>query len=388
MNKSIILDRMTFLMAVRRLMQVSPSSYNSVVMIEEHEGKMMLSAFGNGLTAIEILPGKLYESNDQVVIDLRKLYVFLQNVFDSDISITISPSNVKLVSGNSKATISRSMVVRMENVPDKKSKIGEISRTALDDLTRVSNISDSKNSPRPLLNGVMFILEPGSIKTVSTNGMSIGYAWEINGNIDVVPPGEKMLIPAEAVQVIQKYDWQGEDRLSIYRHGNSICFSNGFSYVFAVEFEGKSNYPDKQLITATLECKSKYWFKTDLLLLKSAIEAAVNLAEYKENDDRSILVSLINQELFVVSGREMPGEIESRGQVFKGYSTVLTPVSSGTADFEFCLNAQYAKLAIGLLAQVDKGGMLHVSVGEQNRMVFFRTSTVDAVYAVLQIYKE
>lgn len=378
-SSKFVINRLDLFHAARRLMTIS-KSYGAVLLLESIDGKLAMSSFDDGLTAVEILPKKHFDHDEKIVVNLERFYRFLQASTDDEINLSITPSNLILSDRGGRGVISRSMVIRREQLPTDDKKIGEITKSALDDLTRVSNLSDSKDSSRPTLHGVMFTITPGDIRTVATNGIAIGYAWRLDKAI-TTERKERLLIPATAIQVVQRYDWQDQNIISIYRQGSSICFSNGLSYVFATEFAEKDNYPDKMLMEATLESKSKFNFTVDPLLFKQNLDTAVALADYQSSDERTVTVELINGKVFITSGKD---GITAVNDDFRGYHRELEAFSFGK-DFSFCLNAQLANQAVTLLAQVDKGLKLQVSMGETNSIIFFTAPGIDAVYSVLQI---
>ncbi len=209
---NLTINRLNLLMATKRLMQVSPTSYNSELMLKAIDGKLALVAFGEGIIGIECLPDKA-DIDEDVVVNLEKFHVFLQVRYEDTISIKVNPKSVKLSAGSSSSTIGRSVLRLQAGIPDKSLFVGEIPSKAFDDLVRVANISDDKDMARPILGGVYLTITPGDIRAISANGIAFGYAWE-QGNGISTERKERFLIKATAASAA---------RISAAVWFNSVC---------------------------------------------------------------------------------------------------------------------------------------------------------------------
>lgn len=380
-KKTFTIDRLSALMATRRLMQVSPSAYNTELLLRQIDGKLSMSSFGEGIIALEILRDS-FDTEEEVVVSLDKFYTFLRVRHENEVALTINPKTIKLTAGLSSATMSRSTVRLQAGIPDKSALVGEISASAFDDLSRVGNISDDKDTARPLLGGVFFMMTPGDIRSVAANGISFGYAWEQSDNI-TTGLKETFLIKATAVSIAQRYDWQGEPRIKVYRPSGNlrmVCFSNGTSYLYLSELAEKEKFPVDALLDAANDVVSKNTFQVDSGMFKSYIEAAVKISEY---DDRSVTVALANGKVMISSGKRLKSEVEEKGLEFQGFFEVMEASKSGD-DFIFCLDAKMVKQMISLLEQVDKG-QLRVALGNTTKLIFFSTPLANALYGISQI---
>ncbi len=378
---TVTLNRLNLLMSTRRLAQVSPS-YNAELMMKRIDGKLALASFGEGIIGIEHLPDS-FDTDEEIVVSLDKFMTFLQVRYEDTISIKINPATVKLQAGKSSATISRSTVRLTVSIPDNDSKVGEISSSAFDDLARVANISDDKDSSRPILNGTYFVFSPGDIRALTANGIAFGYAWEQSSGV-TVNGKEEFLIKATALGIAQRYDWQGEPRIRIYRspkYQNKVCFSNGVSYLYLSELAEKEKFPLNYLLDSSKDSVSKFNFTVESAAFKSFVDAAVKLSSY---DDRSVTVALANGNVMISSGKRLKHEVEEQGLEFNGFFEIMNPAKFGN-DFVFCLDAKMTKQMISLLNQVDKGGQLRVAMGEKTGLIFFSTSIANALYGIVQI---
>jgi hypothetical protein len=378
---NLIINRLNLLMATKRLMQVSPTSYNSELMFKAIDGKLALVAFGEGIIGIECLPDKA-DIDEDVVVNLEKFHVFLQVRYEDTISIKVNPKSVKLSAGSSSSTIGRSVLRLQAGIPDKSLFVGEIPSKAFDDLVRVANISDDKDMARPILGGVYLTITPGDIRAISANGIAFGYAWEQGSGISTEKK-ERFLIKATAASAAQRYDWQGEPKIKIYRPSDSLkmmCFSNGLSYLYISELAEKEKFPIDYLLDGANDAVSDNYFTVDSGLFRSFVDAAVRSSGY---DDRSVTVALANGKVMISSGKRLKPEIEEQGMEFVGFFEIMEAGSFG-GDFVFCLDAKMAKQMMALLAQVDKG-KLRVALGKRTKLIFFSTPMANALYGITQI---
>lgn len=379
-KKTFTIDRLSALMATRRLMMVSPSAYNTEVLLRPIDGKLSMSSFGEGIIALELLRDS-FETDEEIVINLDKFYTFLKVRHENEIVLTVNPKTIKLTAGLSSATISRSTIRLVAGIPSKDALVGEVSASVFDDLARVGNISDDKDSARPLLGGVFLMASSGDIRSVAANGIAFGYAWEQNQSI--ASDRETFLVKATAMSIAQRYDWQGEPRIQIYRPSNNlrmVCFTNGLSYLYVSELAEKEKFPIDALLNAAKDSVSVNSFYVDSSSFKNYIEAAVKISEY---DDRSVTVALANERVMVSSGKRLKSEIEEKGLEFQGFFEVMESSKAGE-DFIFCLDAKMVKQMISLLEQVDKG-QLRVAMGKETKLIFFSTPLANALYAISQI---
>lgn len=380
----ISLPRLECLMAVRRLAQVSPS-YNAELVIKQFDGRLSFSSFGEGIVGIEIT-GIRTSLDEEVVVALDKFKAYLEVRYEDTVDMDVKERSIRLSAGRSSATINRTTVRLQVSVPDESLFAGEISSSAFNDLARVANISDDKDLARPILGGVYIMLSNGDIRSVSANGIAFGYAWEQNNGI-TSQKKEAFLIKATSLSVAQRYDWQGEPKIKIYRPSDSpkmVCFSNGISYLYLSELAEKEKFPIDYLIKSSSDSVSNFNFTVDGGMFTSYVDAAVKLSQY---DDRSVTVSLLNEKVMILSGKMLKSEIEEKGMEFKGFFEIMETQKAGD-DFTFCLDAKMAKQAMALLAQVDKGGKLRVALGRETRLIFFSTSLANALYGISQIVRQ
>lgn len=380
-KKTFTIDRLAALMATRRLMSVSPSTYNLELLIRNIDGKMSMASFGEGVIALEILRDS-FDANEEVVVNLEKFYTFLRVRHEDEVTLTINPKTVKLTAGLSSATISRSTIRLVAGIPDQSSLVGEISAAVFDDLVRVGNISDDKDSARPILGGVYMVVSRGDVRTLAANGVSFGYAWEQNPSI-TANEKEDFLVKASAMAIAQRYDWQGEPRMSIYRPSGNlkmVCFTNRRSYLYISELAEKEKFPTDFLFDAAKKSVSDKSFHVDSAMFRSYIEAAVKISAY---EDRAVTVALANGKVMISSGKRLKSEVEEQGLEYQGFFEIMEAAKPGK-DFIFCLDAKMVKQAVSLLEQVDKGGQLRVALGDNN-LIFFSTPQANALYGVSQI---
>lgn len=375
------------LMSLKRLLSVS-NDYNTEVVIKARDGKLSLATHTDGMIAIELID-EIYDEPTEVVVNLDKLYTFVFYSPAERISFELAKKSLRVKSGASNGSLPLMTLYLNTTLPDdENSYIGSVSRSAFDDLARVANISDDKTSARPFLNGVYFMITPGDIRAVAANGVAFGYSWAIDEKI-ITTKKEKLLLPATAVGIAQRYDWQGCQYIKVHRplreDGglNMVCFSNEKSYLFMSEMAEKDRFPIQFILDAVPDAVSRNHFAVDSTMFKNYTNAAVKLSTY---DDRSITVALLNGKVMVVSGRRLPSEIAENGQDFTGYDGILEASDFGE-DFTLCLDANVAKQAIQLLAQVDKG-TLRVSLGEKTNLIYFSTPQADALYGVAQMHRQ
>jgi DNA polymerase III sliding clamp (beta) subunit (PCNA family) len=371
-------------MAARRLATISPTTYNAELVIKTLNGKLSLSSFGQGAIGLEILSEQVEIEGEPIVISLDKLISYLQVHYENQVTVLVKDKSIKVSTSASSGTFSRSIVRLDASIPSDDDLIGEVAHNAFDDLLRVGGISADKDDPRPLLGGVYFMIDNGDLRTIAANGISMGYAWEFNNSIKSSRANH--LIQATALQVAQRYDWQGE-KIKIYRPSEEkksmVCFGNSTSYLYLAEMADGQRYPAKQMIEALADSASPYEFYVDSGAFKSYIETAVKLSEY---DERSVTVVLANDQVMIQSGKRLKSEVEEDGQEFIGFFEIMPTLEPAGKDFVFCLDAKMARQLMSLLAQVDKG-RLRVALGQKTNFIFFSTPLANAIYAIAQIVR-
>lgn len=378
-NPSFVAKRLPMLLAARRLMTVCPN--NAELSIRSLNGRLSFSTYSDGIAAIEMLSEQI--DFPDVAVDLDKFFTFLQARHEDDIKVTLAPGGLKLAAGRSSALVHKKELRFVFGLPTSSELIGEISSNAFDDLARVANISEDKDLARPLLQGVFLMIANGDIRTLSANGIAFGYAWEQNETVKATGK-ENFLLKATALSLAQRYDWQNEPKIKVYRPTDKLrmlCFSTRESFVFLSEMAEKDKFPHDMIIEAAKDSVSPKSFVVSAESFKTYINAAVKLSGY---DDRSVTVALTNGKVMISSGKQLKSEVEERGLDFVGFFEIMECANHGD-DFIFCLDAKMAKQAMALLGQVDKGGSLRVAFGSKTGLIFFSTPLANALYGIAQI---
>lgn len=374
-----IIKRLPALMATRRLMVVS--QHNAELSIRQLNGKFSLSTFSDGVAAIELLTDDA-DGFPDVGVDLDKFYTFLSARHEDEIKVSVT-AGLKLSAGRSSAFLHKKELRFLFSPPSSDLLLGQIPSAKFDDLARVSTISDDKELARPLLQGAYLTVAPGDIRTMTANGVAFGYAWEQNDGVRVTRR-EDFLVKASALSAAQKYDWNGENKISIYRPSEKlkmICFATDSTYLFLSEMADKERFPFNGIIEGAKDAVSPKNFTTNTETFRTYMNAASKLSGY---DDRAVTVALMNGKIMISSGKRLKPEVEETGAEFVGFFEVVESLESGE-DFVFCLDSAFVRQALVLLNQVDKGGNLRVALGEKTGLVFFSTPLANALYGIAQI---
>lgn len=391
MSRKFVIDRLELLKALRRLLSVSGDPNTEVSLTASVDGNLVLCTFSEGMIAVEELFVSFSHTDEHggVVVSLDKFYSFVQVRHESSVSLRVNKKSVTVFTETATASLQRSSLRVEPKLPEENDIIGKIPSGSFDDLARVANISDHKNASMPVLGGVYFMITPGDIRALAANGISFGYSWFQDKAITTTKK-EQMLLPAKAVQVAQKWDWQSVREISIYRppsphegrESKTVCFSNGKSHLYMTELAEKERYPVQFILDSAEGAAGKYNFGVDSLLFKSYVATAVRLSTYGH---RAVTVALMNASVAISSGKRLKTEIEEAGMEFSGFFDVISATPSGE-DFIFCLDAKAAENAMSLLAQVDKGRLM-VSMGEETNLIYFSTPAANALYGISQIVR-
>lgn len=127
--------------------------------------------------------------------------------------------------------------------PDLDVKRGiELPGTALREMIDRVAFAITTEDPRYSLNGALFVLEPGSMTLVATDGHRLAYA---SRKIDLALPGgeQKLIVPRKALGEVSKLAASVEDGQSILfgRSGNHLWFRVGSHLLTSTVLEG--NFP-------------------------------------------------------------------------------------------------------------------------------------------------
>ncbi len=390
MAKKFVLDRMELLKALRRLLVVS-NDYTAEVSLTSSSGNLTLCTFTEGVIAVEEMSVTFSVDDEEggVVVSLDKFYSFIQVRHESTVVLRVNKKSVTIKTETATASLQRKSLRLEPKLPNENDIVGKIPSGSFDDLARVANISDHKNAAMPVLGGVYFMITPGDIRALAANGIAFGYSW-FQDEMITTTKKEQMLLPAKAVQIAQKYDWQGVKEITIYRppsphkgrESKTVCFSNGKSHLYMTELAERQKYPVQFILDAAAGAGSRFNFGVDSLMFKSYVATAVKMSVYGH---RAVTVSLMNAMVAISSGKRLKSEIEEAGMEFSGFFDVLSTNSSGD-DFVFCLDAKAAENAMSLLSQVDKG-RLNVAMGEETNLIYFSTPAANALYGISQIVR-
>jgi DNA polymerase-3 subunit beta len=127
--------------------------------------------------------------------------------------------------------------------PDLDVKRGiELPGTALREMIDRVAFAITTEDPRYSLNGALFLLEPGSMTLVATDGHRLAYA---SRKVDLALPGgeQKLIVPRKALGEVAKLAASVEDGQSILfgRSGNHLWFRVGSHLLTSTVLEG--NFP-------------------------------------------------------------------------------------------------------------------------------------------------
>jgi DNA polymerase III sliding clamp (beta) subunit (PCNA family) len=360
------------------------SQHNAELSIRALDGKLSLSTYADGIAAIELLDDKA-EGFPDIGVDLDKFYTFLSARHEDEIKMAVT-TGLKLSAGRSSAFLPKKELRFIFSPPGDDLLLGQIPSAKFDDLARVSTISDDKELARPLLQGAYMTVAPGDMRTMSMNGVAFGYAWEQSDGIKA-GKREDFLIKATALSTAQKYDWQGEEKIRIFRPSEKlrmVCFATGRSFLFLSELAEKEKFPFANVVDASSDAVSPKHFTTNTESFRTYMNAASKLSGY---DDKTVTVVLTNGKIMISSGNRLKSEVEETGAEFVGFFEIVDSLSSGD-DFTFRLNSDFVRQALVLLNQVDKGGSLRVSLGEKTGLVFFSTPLANALYGIAQMARK
>lgn len=190
---------------------------------------------------------------ESVVVPAKLISDIVKNLPDSKIDLVIDGNNIKLYCGQSLFEIKTLPAEDFPGFPGQQAqKTILMSSKKLSEIVRQVIKASSKDETRPILCGILTIIENNKIKIVTTDSYRLAIR-EMESDVDV---GEeiKVIIPARCMDEIAKIT--GDVDIEISPSKNQVYFKIGSVIIVSRLIEG--NYPNyQQLLPDNYEVKVK-----------------------------------------------------------------------------------------------------------------------------------
>ena len=256
------------------------------LLLKPENGQLKISATDLELGLTIILPGKM-EDGPGLTVPAKNLSLFLNNLNEEKITLSVKGSIMHLESGEYKADLQGMPVDDFPIIPEvKNSEYIEIDKKDLNEgLTQVIN-SAGYPVGRPELNSIFLTYKKGDLRLVATNSFRLSEKIlkdKIESNLE---REIEIIVPIKTAQEVLHIINEGEldkEKVKIYIESSQILFDFGNIKLVSRLIEG--NYPKYQNIIPKD-------FKTNVSIDKFKLLNAAKIASIfaSKNNDISLTI--------------------------------------------------------------------------------------------------
>ena len=161
----------------------------------------------------------------------------------------------------------------------------KITEHQLKSVINLTAFAMAQQDIRYYLNGMLFVFEPGLMRSVTTDGHRLAYAQcALASHEEQTTETNEVIIPRKAINELQKILDDTDNEIDIYVGANQVSFSFRNINIISKLIEGK--FPDYQRVVPTKHSKH---FVIDRELLAGALQRAAILTTDKFKGVRVIL---------------------------------------------------------------------------------------------------
>lgn len=206
--------------------------------------KLKLSATNLETSASTSIGAKI-EEDGQITIPSRILNELIANIGKNTIDITSEAENIKIVSENIKSNLVGMNASDFPKVPDNlnKNKSMSFSSEVLSEMLKKVLFSASNDETRPILTGILFLMEKNKLTLVSTDGFRLS---KITSELKNSQENKMFILPKNILSELTRSDSSEEVYIELQDDEKQASFLKGESVYSSRLIEG--DYPDYESI--------------------------------------------------------------------------------------------------------------------------------------------
>lgn len=230
-----------------------------------------------------------------------------------------------------------------------------LTESQLKNVINLTSFAMAQQDIRYYLNGMLFVFEPGLVRSVTTDGHRLAYAQVgLSSQSDEAEQMSEVIIPRKAINELQKILEDSDTEIDVYVGANQISFNFRNINIISKLIEGK--FPDYQRVVPTKHSKH---IEIDRELFAGALQRAAILTTDKF---KGVRVILSNDQLRISStNAEQEEAQEDLGVTYTG-----DPLDIG-------FNVQYL---IDVLTNI-KVQNIKLSLEDQNSSALISTDAIE-----------
>lgn len=247
------------------------------ILLRTDKSRLILSAT-NLETSISISIGAKVDTEGEITVNGKVLNDLVSNLNSGQIELEVEKEQIKIISGSFKSNILGSNSSDFPTLPQEVGK-DSFKLNSKELMTSLSKalFAVSNDETRPILTGVLFVLEDNNLYLVSTDGFRL---TEIKIKTDNKMPNLKIIIPKAVLNEISKLTEDDDIEVSFDKANNQIIFGIGETILSSRIIEGE--FPEYQkIIPSSSIC--------NLTVDKQDFEKAIKLASVFARDSGNIV---------------------------------------------------------------------------------------------------
>lgn len=271
------------------------------ILLKAEKTKFTLSSTNLEISVTTSIAAKI-EKEGEITVNGRTLNDIVSNLSSGSIELEALQEQVKITSGKFKSNILGSNSSDFPTLPQK-SKTNNFSlnrQELVDSLSKVL-FSVSTDETRPILTGVLFVVEKKLLKLVATDGFRLS---EVKLKEKIDSEDLKIIIPKTVLYELTKIGEDSENiEVSFDKESNQIIFTIGDTTLSSRVIEGE--FPDYEKIIPVASIAT-------INVDKNELEKSIKLASVFARDSGKIIKLVIrNEELVITAESSASGNQET-----------------------------------------------------------------------------